>query len=142
MGLFKRKPERPADLESALNADGPLKDFSAVVLSTLAPAAGEAFAQYAIFEPESHGELVEGAAKLATLQSLMESQSISVDAAAEAIASITNIVLIQLVDEAVSTLKEDDGKTLAALAQLQEFMSGAGELFQSLTPNAAIKPVK
>lgn len=136
IGLFKRKPSRPLDIDDFLGVDGPMKSFNEQLVSHLANSV--AFDRFDLYILDEEFDLD------ATAEPLTK------ESVAESIAQCVNAMLIPLVDNALAILKRSsargesagDEETVAALEQLEEFMSHAGALFERLAAGVTIKPVK
>ena len=137
IGLFKRKHVRPLDIDDVLGADGPAAAFAPELVSSLAShCSSDRFVGYVLSNEGGDAE---------ALKASMEAAGMTAASVAELLASAVSAMLIPLVDDAVGTLKkggEGSEETMQSLSKLQGFMAHAGELFEILTPGAAIKPVK
>ena len=81
-------------------------------------------------------------ATLDALEALRESLGVAPAQAAESIAKVVNAILVEVVDDAVTTLKSKEEKPTAdKLQEMVVFMAYASSIFERLAPGVTIKPV-
>lgn len=139
----KKKGDRETDLTVLVSEGATAPEFATLLAKVLSYGAPGRFPEVAKLPGNMPlGDTFDLDSAKVILSDMRESLGLSQDKSAEVFANVVNCMLIDIVDLASSSLKEnDDDLTVKSINIVIDFMNHAASLYDSIAKGVAIKPV-